>query len=351
MSRNLARILGRRTDELQMSLAAFEEKCGFPSEDVRLLAENKQQLRTKMEQLGLDPDDTTDGELFHALRARFERDSRMLDKAVGVSQITGLDERLSKAAQLVVHCVSTDEVWVPKNSAIKTILADNPPKHVAKLLHYRSAASLVKREEIAEISLAASVFESSTWQRSFAKQLDKLNASQRELRPIKIVNFSPLRWQSATAPPVYAILDRRIGAAAIWPAKELSKAPVLCLTLLLLEAVEALNPAGFSEALHELNPSLRWWSDNNNLISDGRHPVSLNLRDVSFNHLHAVDVHDAVRPRAAQSLWDKLTARYQAISAELSDRIPDIQYNFDQAASAAAPTSAELAEEYAAAEY
>jgi hypothetical protein len=339
-------MLGREAAATQHAVATLEEKNGFPSEDIRMLAENKQQLRSKIGELGLDPDDTTDAELYHALRARFERDSRMLDKAVGVNRSTGLDEKLSKAAQLVVHCVETDEVWVAKNSALKTILSKNPPKHVAKQLNYRTGASLIKREEIAEICLGASVAESPTWQKNFSKQLDKLSASQRELRPIKIVNLNTLRWQTSPAPASYAVFDKRIGAAAVWPAKELAGSSVLCLTLLLLEAVEALNPVGFSEVLHDLSPALRWWSDNGHLISDGRQPVSFNVRDVSFNHLHDHELSVAVRHHAAQSLWDKLSARYQAITAELSDRIPDIQYNFVEQGNARAPTSTELAEEY-----
>ena len=350
MSMTLARMLGREAADINRTVAELEEKTGFPSEDNRLVAENKLHLRTKISGLGLDPDDTTDAELYHALRARFERDSRMLDKAVGVNQATGLDEKLSKAAQLVVHCVSTDEIWAAKGSALKSSLTKNPPKHVAKQLHYRSPESMLKREEIAEVCLGAIVAESTTWQKAFAKQLDKLEVSQRELRPIKIVNFNSVRWQGITAPGSYAVFDPVVGAAAVWPAKELANSSVLSLTLLLLEAVEALNPAGYSEALQDLSPALHWWSDTAHLISDGRRPVSFNVRDVSFNHMQNLEVSSAARHRAAKSLWDKLSARYQAITADLSDKIPDIQYNFNEHANMRGPTSAELAEEYAAAE-
>ncbi|HEX5395421.1 MAG TPA: hypothetical protein VFW52_03680 [Candidatus Saccharimonadales bacterium] len=350
MSRNLARMMGRSAASTQEQIADLEHKNGYPSEDVRFMAENKILLRQKLVQLGLDPDDTTDAELYHALRARFERDADMLDKAVGINKFTGLDERLSKAEQLVVHCVATDDVWVPKNSAVKAILAANPPKHVAKQLNYRSAASMIKREEAAEIALVSTVAESATWQKNFSKSIDKLSPSQRELRPIKIVSLSSPRWQALSSPPSAAIFDKNLGAAAVWPSDGLSASPVLSLSLLLLEAIERLNPAGFSAALHELSPALRWWSDTGHLISDGRQPVSLNLRDVSLNHLLSREIHEAERRHGATSLWDKLSLRYQAISAELADKIPDIQYNFDEPGSAGIPTSAELAEEYAAAE-
>src|SRR3989344_1896772 len=146
MSKNLARLLAREETEITKSIAKLEELCGFPSEDVRLLAENKQKLRAKVHQLGLDVDDTTDQELYHALRARFERDSQMLDKALGVDSGTKLEERINKAVQLVNHCASTDEVWVVKNLVAKSTLTKLPPKHVAKVLHYRSIASMIKRQ-------------------------------------------------------------------------------------------------------------------------------------------------------------------------------------------------------------
>ncbi len=347
MSKNLARILAKDEAEVAKNISKLEEKCGFPSEDVRLMAENKHKTRAKTEQLGLDPDDTTDEELYHSLRARFERDSQMLDKALGVDDTTKLDERLNKAIQLVNHAAATDEVWVVKNSFAKSALIKNPPKHIARVLHYRSVASMVKRQDAAEIYLAGSVIESATWQKNISKQLAKLNASHCELRPIKIVNLKPSHWTDLQGPASHIVVNMQIGAVAVWPAKRLISASVLCLTLLLLEAIQSLNPEGYSEALGELSPALRWWTDTDHLISDGQQPVSFNLKDIALNHLNGHSLISAVRRHGAHTLWGELTSRYQTISAALSDKVPDIQLNFDQDEQVKLPTSTELVEEYA----
>ena len=346
MSRNLARLLAREEGKITKSIAKLEELCGFPSEDVRLMAENKNRLRAKVSQLGLDVDDTTDEELYHALRARFERDSQMLNKALGVDERTNLDERLNKAIQLVNHCASTDEVWVVKNSIAKSTLAKYPPKHVAKQLHYRSVPSMVKREDVAELYLVGTVLESTTWQKNITKHLSKLNASCYELRPIKMVKVTAKLWENTQGIPPHVIVNKQLGTVAVWPSEDLKNVSVLCLTLLLLEGVRSLNPGGYNEAIHELSPSLSWWADNERLISDGEQPVSLNLKDVALNHLMEHELKHAVKHHGAHSLWSELTNRYQAISASLSDKVPDIQYNFSGDEPVKLPTSADLAEEY-----
>ena len=151
-------------------------------------------------------------------------------------------------------------------------------------------------------------------------------------------------------PSTHVVVNKQIGSVAVWPSKDLNQASVLCLTLLLLEGVRSLNPSGYSEAIHELSPSLSWWADTEQLISDGEQPVSLNLKDVSLNHLNGNEVEEAVRHHGTRSLWAELTNRYQKISASLSDNVPDLQYNFSGSKSASLPSSSDLAEEYVIAE-
>lgn len=347
MSRNLAKLLDKHEEEVAKDLSVLEEQCGFSSEDIRLMAENKHKLRSKIEQLGLDANDTTDEELYHALQARFERDSQILDKALGVDDSTKLSERLNKAIQLVKHCASTDEVWVVKNAVAKATLVKYPPKRVARRLHYRSVASMIKRQDISEIFLAGSVLESATWQRNVAKNLPKLSASQYELRPAKIINLKAEHWRGLKGPQSHFVINQQIGVVSVWPSEELNQASVLCLTLLLLAGLHSLNPKGYSEALHELSPGLGWWADTEHLISDDEQPVSLNLKDVSLNHLKHHELIEAVRHHGAHSLWSELMARYRRIAGSLSDRAPDIQYNFSHDELAVLPTNADLAEEYA----
>lgn len=347
MSKNLAKLLSVDETELALIIAKLEQRSGFPSEDVRMLAENKHKLRRKIEQLGLDADDTTDKELYYALRARFIRDSQMLDKALGVNEYTKLHERLTKAIQLVNHCVSADDIWVVKNSIAKKALAKFPPKHIVKQLHYRSVSSLIKREDTAEIFLTASLLESATWQKNITKYLEKLSASEYELRPIRIINLPLERWQSVDGPDSHVVIDRHSGAVAVWPSEELDRASTLSVMLFLLSGLQAINPNSYDESLHELSPALRWWADSEYLISTGRHPISLNLKDVAINHLKNHRPAESIKHNGVNSLWAELTGRYQRITESLTDNISHLQTNFDQAGSIKLPPGSELAEEYA----
>lgn len=348
MSKNLARLLSKPHEELGAALAKLEAVCGYPSEDVRLLAENKQKLRAKLSHLGLDPDDTTDKELYYALLARFERDSGILDRALGIHELSTFGERLDKADQLVSQSASVDEMWLLKNSVAKAILTATPPTRLIKKLHYRTVSSLIKREDIAEIYLAAAALESGTWQKNMNKQIAKQSSTDYELRPIKVLKLSPEAWADVKGPSSHLVSDSRIGAVAIWPTSELKNASILSLSLTLLSGVQSMNPDGYFESLHHLNPALSWWADNQYLVADGARPVSLNLKDVATNHLKRHDIKDATTHHGGHSLWHELEHRYQQISANLSGLSVDFEGNLDGAGPPlrALPMSSELATEY-----
>lgn len=344
MSKTLSKLLGKSEHEISKAIAKLEKSAGYPSEDVRILAEIKQTMRTKMNQLGLDPDDTTADELFWGLRARFDRDSGLINRAMGVGGHTTTEERLSKALQLVEHCASSDEVWVVKNAVAKKLLAENPPKHLLKKLHYRSAPSLIKRQDIAELYLLAGKTESATWQKATDRQLSKLNTSDYELRSIRIIKLA--NWQIMEADDSL-IIDRRLGSVGIWAANDLKDATVLSTTLMLLAALQQVNPGGYREAIHELSPALRWWSDNSYLIADAEKPVSFNLKDVALNHLKGRDLPDSTTGHAARSLWQELTDRYQRTMEAYADEPADVQDEFSQTDKAPnLPITSELAGEY-----
>ncbi len=347
MSKALARLLGKSEKEITSALAKLEAQCGYPSEDVRLIAENKQKLRVKIAQLGLDPEDTTDAELYHALLVRFEKDAAMLDRALGTSSQNSLRERMSKAVQLLHHCSQTEEMWVVKNAVIKTLLAQNPPKRIAKHLHYRSINSLIKREDAAEVFLVASSVEPASWQKTTAKILSKLNSSDYELRPIKIVEFAAGRWAPWPGPATYVALNKQMGAVGIWPSPDLNSASVFALALLLLSGLQSLNREGYYESLHHLHPTLGWWADCQSLVSDGRQPVSFNLKDIAINHFKKPELHTAVFDYGAQSLWQRLIDRYHQVASSLHGDVDEIgQELITKGSLPAMPPVTELVNEY-----
>jgi len=51
---NLSNLLGVKEDLLNEAVARFEDLSGFPSEDIRLLAETERRVRQRTADLGLD---------------------------------------------------------------------------------------------------------------------------------------------------------------------------------------------------------------------------------------------------------------------------------------------------------
>ncbi len=348
MKKILSKLLDKSEDEIAEQITKLESATGYPSEDVRLLAENKQRLRVKMSQLGLDPDDTTDEELYQAVLARFERDSEMIDKAVGVNQFTSFDERLNKAIQITDHCASVDDAWVVKSSVIKSLLAKYPPKHVAKALRYRSVASLLKREEKATVILSAELLEPETWQKNMAKELSKLNSSSYELRPIKITKLPDIF--KSTISEVIILSNKTMGALAVLPHAEIQNAPVLSLSLIILNGLFGLNPDGYRASLDELSPAMHWWADADFLVADGEPAISLNLHDVSNNYQRRNSMAESAANHGANSLWLELSSRYERLKQELVGKENEIESAIASRDGLGLPISSELAEEYAAAE-
>ncbi len=347
MSKYFANLFDQPEAEIKKHISKFEHACGYPSEDVRLMAENKQKLRAKLHQMGLDADDTTDEELYYALLAQFAKDAASVDRAMGVSDDTNLDERLNKAKQLVQHCASSNEMWVVKTAAAKSVLSKNPPKSLAKKLHYRSSSSLIKREDTNVLYIVADVLESNSWKRSTAKHIAQLNASSYELRPLKIVKL-PSVLAKEGEPKSAVLCDRRFGTVAIWPSAKLEESSVLALTILFLSGWHELNPSGYAESLHELSPALRWWADSEYLLSDGKAPVSFNLKDVAFNYLWKHDVTNAQKQHGRQNLWKELMNRYQQITPGISEELGDIAGNISSVTKIQPrlPIADELATEY-----
>src|SRR3989304_1942100 len=97
MSAHLSKLVGKAEEEVAQFINRMEDRFGYPSVDVRLLAEINQIAKQKVAELGLDPHDTTGEELYHALCAKFDRDSRQIDRAIGISSGMNLDQRISRA--------------------------------------------------------------------------------------------------------------------------------------------------------------------------------------------------------------------------------------------------------------
>lgn len=203
MSKMLSELLGAKEPMFSLSLRQLEQASGRPSIDVRLSAEILGKIRLKTEELGLDPDDTTPEELYHALLAKIEKQDQQLVKQIGghdPEDVATLMPLMKKAWEKVD---TPKSCWVLKKSVAKSMLKKMPPKNIMKHLHYRSVDSMLKNENLAEIYGALRFAEDSDWLLKFNEGYKKLRPSDFQTRKIEIVQMPLERWGDIAAPFIH----------------------------------------------------------------------------------------------------------------------------------------------------
>jgi hypothetical protein len=297
MSRRIAELVGESEKAVGRLLAGLEEYNGYPSHDARYIADTHQQLRVKLQELKLDPDDTTAEELFHALQTKFEIDAKRLDRYFNADQ-KDFDGKAALAAKLMADSLEMPEQWVLKTSAAKNLLREQPPKHVMKELGYRSVESLLKREKTGRLFLLASFLESERWSKSLNRLASKLDQINFEIRPMEI---EPLSYDSEE-PVVVSELTGAVGVSADVP-----------LLPMLLNIAAVLKDYGADPAkLSELNWIIGWWAGTDNLVAaleDGH--VSMNVHDVAASWLAEHSFHDRQTLHGRTSYWHNLLEKYE----------------------------------------
>lgn len=340
MTLQLAKMLAKAQDEVAQFVAEMEERFGYPSEDVRLLAETKQATQQKIVSLGLDPQDTSAEELYHSLRAKFAQDSALIDKAIGISDKMDFGQRLAISEELVKGTFK-DQVWRAKTIVIKSLLRAHPPKKTINRLNYRSLDSLLKREDPRQVMLGAQYVESLAWRKTLSRT--NLAASDYEQSPVGLAMLTPQLCQES-GPANLVMVSKLAGTISVWPDPNLKKTSGLHLVLLLLKGLDGLGVRANLSALAQTSPAFSWWADANYLVSvhDGGR-VSFNLHDVAFNHLHGHDHSAATTAHGEKSLWDELAKRYNQFTQE---DLPPIESEIvERAKKIAVPSPAQLAQD------
>ncbi len=318
MSKTLSRLLGRSEEEIAAAVSKLEASFGYPSHDVRLLVEVNQAVRDKIASLGLDPKDTTEQELYHALLAKFAATAGQVDKALGLKIDSDFDSRLSRAIGVAKLLTGNAQVWALKPSAAKNLLHSLPPKKLMGQLHYRSSISMLKHENIGELYLLAPYAESNTWQNELSKTAARLASNNYGLYPVNFVHLRAARCHNFIEPTGLNVYNKLTGSAGLWPSKKLTNAPVITMVLMLLQSVTELGASIDKKALAAVHPALQWWNNNDYLVSApaGR-PVSLNVNDVAHNHLNSASHENSAAQHGAKELWAELAGRYQSLASEM----------------------------------
>jgi hypothetical protein len=197
MTRFLSESLQAPEPLFRLGLRRLEAAHGNPSHDIRLTAELKQQSRQKIYELGLDPNDTTDRELYLALQSRMKADDAALVKTLRTRAATYISAE-GEVTSGMVHALQelpiAKHCYALKASRFKTIIKQQPPKKAMKLLGYRSLASFLKHESPASILTVAAAVEDSRWHQSLVKAYKGLKSGDFETRPVSFSAADCSKW-------------------------------------------------------------------------------------------------------------------------------------------------------------
>jgi len=315
VSKFISAILGQPERLLRQTIAKLEDKNGYPSHDARHLAENIQQVRLKISELGLDPDDTTAEELYHALLVKFEADCLAFDIENNFHSVD-FDQKAGKAIELVANYLP--KRWVLKTTAAKSLLRQQPPKKLMKQLSYRSIESMLKRENIAKLYVEANRLESAAWQKSLRQLLSKQDTTAFEVRQISICGLEDFGNESA--PLIY---NDEVGALAIVRNHTTENMRLLGLTVLLADFAATLSVSENPQFKGE-SAVLKWWQEMDGLVFGlSQDHVSLNLKDVSFNHALKNSFSERLLSAGQARFWKNLVSRYENQLAIEEDALSD----------------------------
>lgn len=199
MTRFLSHALGATEPFFRHNLHKLEAANGHPSHDIRFSTEVMQASRVKMQQLGLDPTDTTPEELYHALQQRIAEDDACLNRSLrtrAATHVSAEAEVVSGMIHALQELPDSKRCYALKGSVLKTMIKKQPPKKAMKALGYRSLASFLKHESPVLILAAAWLSEDATWKHKLLNQYQKLMPSDFENRNIALVQPTSKKWRA-----------------------------------------------------------------------------------------------------------------------------------------------------------
>lgn len=198
MTKYLSLVLGERENEFSHRISLLEHATLQTGVDIRLTTEIRAEVHKKLQELGLDPHDTTAEELYHALRYRAEQDEMSFRVSLGMDTKKDYSsvEILQHVAKKFQPEAKKQLVWSIKRATLKKIFTELPPTKTMKLLRYRSIPSMLKRESIVELYVLVDLIESDTYRQKLAQRLKKITNSDLEEVPLEIVSLKQSRWET-----------------------------------------------------------------------------------------------------------------------------------------------------------
>ena len=253
MANLLAQSLGLPDTSLNRFVEKFEDLSGYPSEDSRLTSNLIAANSAKIAQLGLDPGDTTSKELYQALLISYEQTAQAFARAIGQQaddNLAGVYTRIDK----VLAQQAGQPVWAVKRAELKKLLAKSPPRRLMKHLHYRTADSLLKREDARLLFLVGQWVESARWRKQISKAIASLPPSGFENQPAQALVLPVGLWRGLGTKRPLIISQPEVGLVAVWPNGLAKNMTTLGVITLALQALDELTGWSASLDFHFLSP-------------------------------------------------------------------------------------------------
>ncbi len=203
MCRIIAELLQAKQPEFKLALQQLEQSSGRPGVDLQLLGNILESSFRKIQELGLDPNDTTGPELYHALKGLMKKHDQHLARKIGAKSTDKPSTLIPLIKQAVEKVDIPKTCWVLKKSVARQMLRDNPPPQIMKLMGYRSIEQLLKKEELFEVYGALRFAEGPEWLNHFDEQYKNLKPSDFETRHIEIVVMPAERWADICEPFIH----------------------------------------------------------------------------------------------------------------------------------------------------
>jgi hypothetical protein len=247
VSKLISDILGAKQPEFSQQISDWERMIGNPGIDIRLSTSLRELAKKQIAKLGLDAEDTSQRELYHALTRRLLADNERLAKKLEVDANLPPNELSAKIVKFVKDKVDMPQTWQIKSSRIKKLLKANPPKALMKATGYRSVDSLTKREKIAEVIALGRALDPS-WHKRLCDSYRKISPSDIEQKKTQILTPSASRLarieKKAKLPKGQIATVNELGTVVLFPSKLRFQADVIANAAILIEALREIKLAG-----------------------------------------------------------------------------------------------------------
>lgn len=190
MSKLISDILQAKEPDFSKLIYDYEFLAGRPGVDIKLANEIRSIQRNTAEKLGLDSLDTTDRELYYALRTKAKNDAEKLSSLLSINFSDKPNLMIAKIIKFVSPLFSGRQIWTVKNSSLRKLLKKDPPKKLLKIIGARSIDSVLKKENPSLILALAKKVDPS-YEKKWLTNFSKLSTTDFNLRRVEFIPLKP----------------------------------------------------------------------------------------------------------------------------------------------------------------